>query len=96
MHLHQQSKRRRYFSSSFSGVTSINVARSFVHSSSLMGLSEMMYLPSVCSSCQASRQRAGSRFFSQKMHAARSGGTCSWYGNLVTLPFLSQKILTAS
>jgi hypothetical protein len=36
------------------------------------------------------------RFFSQKMHAVTSGGTCSRYGTLVTLPFLSQKILAAS
>jgi hypothetical protein len=30
------------------------------------------------------------------MQAVTSGGTCSTYGTLVTLPFLSQKILTAS
>ena len=55
------------------GVTSINVARSFVHCSSLMGLSEMMYLPSVCSSCQASRQSAGFLFLSQKMGRGHVG-----------------------
>ena len=46
---------------SFSGVTSISGARSRVHSSSVIGLSLITYLPSVCSCCQASRQCAGSR-----------------------------------
>jgi hypothetical protein len=62
-------------SSFFSGVTSINVARSFVHCSSVIGLSLMMYLPSVWSTCQASRQRFGSLFFSQKICAVTSGGS---------------------
>jgi hypothetical protein len=39
---------------------------SLIHSSSVIGLSEITYLPVTCSSCQASRQCAGSRFFSQK------------------------------
>jgi hypothetical protein len=55
------------YSSVFSGVTSMSVARSFAHSSSVIGLSLIRYLPSVWSTCQASRQRAGSRFFSQKI-----------------------------
>jgi hypothetical protein len=47
-----------------------------------IGLSDITYLPVMCSpvtcsSCQASRQCAGSRFFSQKIAAVVSGGTCS-------------------
>jgi hypothetical protein len=57
-------------------LTSITVAaRSRIYSSSVIGLSLMIYLPSVCSTCQASRHSAGLRFFSQKMHAVTSGGT---------------------
>ena len=61
-----------------------SVARSRIHSSSVIGLSEMMYLPSTCSICCASRQSAGFLFLSQKMHAVTSGRTRSRYGTLVT------------
>jgi hypothetical protein len=44
--------------------SSITVARSRAHSSSVSGLSLMMYLPKACSTCCASRQRSGSRFLS--------------------------------
>jgi hypothetical protein len=49
-----------------SGETSITSALASIHSCSVTGLWEMTYLPSVCSSCQASRQWAGWRFFNQK------------------------------
>ena len=58
---------RSHYLSAFSGVTSITTARSRIHSSSVIGLSEMMYLPVTCSICQASRQCAGSLFLSQKI-----------------------------
>ena len=49
----------------------------FDHSASVSGLSLMTYFPVTRSSCQASRQCAGSRFFNQKIAAVVSGGTCS-------------------
>ena len=59
-----------FFSSSLpsgsAGVTSMRSARSFVHCSSVIGLSEITYLPRLWSICQASRHFAGSRFLSQK------------------------------
>ena len=54
------------FGGSSTNVSSITSARSLAHCSSLIGVSEMMYLPSTCSSCWLSRQCCGSRFFNQK------------------------------
>jgi hypothetical protein len=51
--------------------------RSRAHSSSVIGLSEEMYLPSTWSTFCASLQRSGMRFFIQKMQAVTSGGMCS-------------------
>lgn len=49
------------------------------------------------SSSARSRHSAGLRFFSQKIIAVESGGTCSINGTCVTSPvFASQKILTES
>ena len=51
------------------------IARSRAHSSSLIGVSLMMYFPSKCVTFCTSRQCSGSRFFNQKIHAVTSGGT---------------------
>jgi hypothetical protein len=68
----QKPLQRRHFCNSWlsrdilSSITSvaspsITVARSLIHCSSVIGLSDIRYLPVACSSCQASRQCAGSR-----------------------------------
>jgi hypothetical protein len=44
-----------------------------IHSSSVIGLSEMMYFPSTCSICWTSRHSVGLRFFSQKICASNAG-----------------------
>ena len=55
---------------------STTVARSLIHSSSVIGLSLITYLPSTCSSCCASRQSAGLRFFRDRCrHQARQQRT---------------------
>jgi hypothetical protein len=64
---------------------STTTARSLIHCSSVIGLSDITYLPVTCSSCHASRQCVGSLFFIQKIALVGSGGQCSMYGTM-TLP----------
>jgi hypothetical protein len=79
----------------FSGVTSITSARSRIHSSSVIGLSEHVPAEHVLELLNVAPVR-GLRFLSQKIWAVTSGGTCSLIGTFVITPSSEQNTLTES